>query len=105
MKLLSLFKKKYPDCILLFCMGEDYEAFYEDAKICSEILGLTLTIRNKANSFIPFISILSHTIGDCVQKMVAANYKIAVFEQVETRNCMMDITRRDIVRVVVPGSI
>ena len=66
MKFLSLFRKKYPGCILVFRMGENYEAFYEDAEICSKILGITLTIRNKANGFIPFISILSHAVEDCV---------------------------------------
>ena len=102
---LNLFKKKYPGCILFFRIGENYEVFYEDAEICSKILGITLTIRNKANGFIPFISILSHAVEDCVQKVVAANYKIAIFEQVETHNYMMDITRRDIVRIVTPNLI
>lgn len=105
MKRLNLFKKKYPDCILFFRIGENYEAFYKDAEICSKILDITLTIRNKANRFIPVISILSHAIEDCVQKLVMANYKIAIFGQVETHNCVMGVARRDVVRVVVPGSI
>jgi DNA mismatch repair protein MutS len=105
MRLLNLFKKKYPGCILFFRIGENYEAFCEDAEVCSKILNIPLTIRNKSNRFIPFISILSHAVEDCLQKMVMANYKIAIFEQVETRNCMMDVTRRDIVRVVVPNLI
>ena len=105
MKLLEVFRKKYPGCVLFFRISENYEAFYEDAEICSEILSIPLTIRNKSDRFIPFISILSHAIEDCLQKMVRANYKIAIFEQVETHNYMMNIARRDVVRVVVPGSI
>jgi DNA mismatch repair protein MutS len=86
-------------------MGETYEAFYEDAEICSKVLSITLTIRNKVNGSIPFISILSHAVEGCVQKLVAANYKVAIFEQIETRNYMMDITRRDIVRIITPSLI
>jgi DNA mismatch repair protein MutS len=105
MKLLKLFKKKYPGCILIFRMGENYETFYKDAEVCSKILGVSLTIRNKQNRFIPFVNILSCAIESCIRRLVAANCKIVVFEQMETRNSMMDITRRDVVRVVVPNLI
>ena len=46
MKQFYRFKQKYPDCILFFRMGDFYETFYDDAKVCSKVLGLTLTSRN-----------------------------------------------------------
>lgn len=102
-KLFDWFKRKYPGCILFFRMDDNYKCFFEDVKICSKVLGLIPTIRNRGNNLFSFLSIPAISIENSIQKIITVNHKIAVFEEVETRNCMMDITRRGIVRIVTPS--
>jgi DNA mismatch repair protein MutS len=105
MKQFHQFKQKYPDCILFFRMGDFYETFYEDAKTCSKVLGLTLTSRNKGDNPIPLAGVPYHAVDGYLKKMLEAGYKVAVCEQVEDPKTAKGVVKRDIVRIVTPGTL
>jgi DNA mismatch repair protein MutS len=105
MKQFHQFKQKYPDCILFFRMGDFYETFYEDAKTCSRVLGLTLTSRNKGDNPIPLAGVPYHAVDGYLKKMLQAGYKVAVCEQVEDPKIAKGVVKRDIVRIVTPGTL
>ena len=67
MKQFHHFKEKYPDAVLFFRMGDFYETFYDDAKVCSRVLGLTLTSRSKGDNPIPLAGVPFHAVDglDC----------------------------------------
>jgi len=99
------FKRKYPDCILFFRMGDFYETFYDDAKTCSKVLGLTLTSRSKADNPIPLAGVPYHAVDGYLKKMLQAGYRVAVCEQVEDPKKAKGVVKRDIVRIVTPGTL
>ncbi|MHC4186121.1 MAG: MutS N-terminal domain-containing protein [Planctomycetota bacterium] len=105
MKQFSRFKQKYPDCILFFRMGDFYETFYDDAKICSKVCGLTLTSRNKGKNPIPLAGVPYHAVDGYLKKMLQAGYRVAVCEQVEDPKTAKGVVKRDIVRIVTPGTL
>ena len=105
MRQFSRFKQKHPDCILFFRMGDFYETFYEDAKICSKVCGLTLTSRSKSTNPIPLAGVPYHAVDGYIKKMLQAGYKVAVCEQVEDPKLAKGIVKRDIVRIVTPGTL
>ena len=71
-------KKDFPDTIVFFQLGDFYETFYEDAKICSKVLGLTLTSRSKGDNPIPLAGVPYHAVDGYLKKMLQAGYKVAV---------------------------
>ncbi len=100
------FKGKHPDCILFFRMGDFYETFYEDAKTCSRVLGLTLTSRDKGSANpIPLAGVPYHAIDGYLKKMLQAGYRVAVCEQVEDPKQAKGVVKRDVVRIVTPGTL
>ncbi|MHC4462539.1 MAG: DNA mismatch repair protein MutS [Planctomycetota bacterium] len=105
MKQFHRFKQKYPDCILFFRMGDFYETFYEDAKTCSKVLGLTLTSRSKGSNPIPLAGVPYHAIEGYLKKMLQTGYRVAVCEQVEDPKTAKGVVKRDIVRIVTPGTL
>ena len=105
MKQFHHFKQKYPDCILFFRMGDFYETFYEDARTCSRVLGLTLTSRSKGENPIPLAGVPYHAVDGYLKKMLQAGYKVAVCEQVEDPKTAKGVVKRDIVRIVTPGTL
>jgi len=105
MKQFSKFKAKYPDCILFFRMGDFYETFYEDAKTCSRVCGLTLTSRSKGSNPIPLAGVPYHAVDGYLKKMLQAGYRVAVCEQVEDPKTAKGVVKRDVVRIVTPGTI
>jgi DNA mismatch repair protein MutS len=105
MKQFHQFKKKYPDAILFFRMGDFYETFYEDAKTCSKVLGLTLTSRSKGENPIPLAGVPYHAVDGYLKKMLQAGYKVAVCEQVEDPKTATGVVKRDVVRIVTPGTL
>jgi len=105
MKQFHRFKQKHPDCILFFRMGDFYETFYEDAKICSKVLGLTLTSRSKGTNPIPLAGVPYHAVEGYLKKMLQAGYRVAVCEQVEDPKTAKGVVKRDIVRIVTPGTL
>jgi len=106
MRQFHLFKQKYPDCILFFRMGDFYETFFEDAKTCSKALGLTLTSRDKgSDNPIPLAGVPYHAVDGYLRKMLQAGYKVAVCEQIEDPKTAKGLVKRDVVRVVTPGTL
>ena len=94
-------KDKYSDSILLFRMGDFYEVFFEDAKIVSELLGLTLTKR--AN--VPMAGVPYHAIDNYLSKLVKSGKKIAICDQMEDPKTAKGIVKRDVTQVITPGTI
>ena len=105
MKQFHQFKRKYPDCILFFHMGDFYETFYEDAEVCSRICGLALTSRSKGDNPIPLAGVPYHAVEGYLKKMLQAGYKVAVCEQVEDPKTAKGLVKRDVVRIVTPGTL
>jgi len=106
MKQFHHFKQKYPDAVLFFRMGDFYETFHEDAQIVSRVLGLVLTSRGKsAGNPIPLAGLPYHAVDGYLKKMLQAGYKVAVCEQVEDPKKAKGVVKRDVVRVVTPGTL
>jgi DNA mismatch repair protein MutS len=75
-------KKQYPDCVLLFRIGDFYETFFEDAHICARVLDLVITSKNKnAEDPIPMAGIPHHSVDKYTPRLIAAGYKVAIAEQ------------------------
>jgi len=99
-------KRQYPDAILFFRMGDFYETFYEDAKIASRVLGIALTSRAKnSGKPIPLAGVPYHAADAYLTKFIKAGYKVAICEQVEDPKKAKGIVKREIIRVVTPGTI
>ncbi len=97
-------KKRYPDCILFYRMGDFYEMFYDDAIVASKILDITLTSRdkNKENP-IPMCGVPHHAADGYITKLVREGKKVAICEQVEDPKKAKGIVKRKVIRVVTPG--
>ncbi len=100
-------KAQYPDCLILFRMGDFYETFYEDAAKASEVLGITLTKRGreKDGKPIPLAGIPYHALEQYLAKLIKANLKVAICEQLEDPAKAKGIVERGVVRIVTPGTI
>lgn len=104
MKQYNEIKAGYMDSILFYRMGDFYEMFYEDAKIASKELGLTLTKRNKKTD-VPLAGIPYHSAASYIAKLVGRGYKVAICEQVEDPKTAKGIVKRDVIRVITPGTV
>ena len=99
-------KKRVGDAILLFRMGDFYETFWDDAVLCSKVLGIALTCRNKDSADpIPLAGIPYHALESYLGKLVAAGYKVAISEQLEDPKLAKGVVKRDVVRVVTAGTL
>lgn len=99
-------KKKYPDCILLYRMGDFYEMFFEDALTAAPVLEITLTSRNKSKEdAIPLCGFPYHAASAYITKLVEKGFKVAVCEQVEDPKNARGIVKREVIRVITPGLI
>lgn len=106
MKQFRYFKSKYPDAVLFFRMGDFYETFFEDAHIVSRVLGLVLTSRGKSGDTpIPLAGLPYHAVDGYLKKMLQAGYKVAVCEQVEDPKLAKGVVKRDVIRIVTPGTL
>jgi DNA mismatch repair protein MutS len=94
-------KKSAPEGILLFRLGDFYEAFYEDALLLSKELDLTLTKRQD----IPMAGVPFHASEGYIDKLVAKGYSVAIAEQMEDPRSVKGLVKREIVRVVTPGTL
>ncbi|MCK5113514.1 MAG: DNA mismatch repair protein MutS [Phycisphaerae bacterium] len=99
------FKEQYPDYILLFRMGDFYEMFYEDAKTASRILGITLTARSKGPTAVPLAGIPYHALDNYLGRLIQADQRVAICEQVEDPKQAKGVVKRDVVRLVTPGTL
>jgi DNA mismatch repair protein MutS len=94
-------KRRYPDFLLLFRLGDFYELFFEDAELAVRLLSITLTSRQSA----PMAGIPHHAADGYIARLVQAGQKVAVCEQMEVPGKTKKLLRRDVVRVITPGTI
>jgi DNA mismatch repair protein MutS len=94
-------KRRYPDHVLLFRLGDFYETFFEDAELASRLLQITLTARQGA----PMAGIPHHASDGYIARLVRAGQKIAVCEQLEAPGREKKLLRRDVVRIITPGTL
>ena len=99
-------KDEFPDVILFFRMGDFYEMFFDDARIASKILGITLTSRGTFNGEkVPMCGIPHHANKSYIGRLVDSGWKVAICEQTEDPKLSKGIVKREVVRLVTPGSV
>ncbi len=95
-------KKEHEDCILFFRMGDFYETFFEDAKICSKVLDIVLTSKNKnSENSVPMAGIPYHSADKYITKLINNGYKVAIAEQT-TEPVPGKIVEREVVSIITP---
>lgn len=98
-------KKDYQDCILFYRLGDFYEMFYEDALTASKELEITLTGKNCGQEErAPMCGVPHHAVEGYLNKLVSKGYKVAICEQVEDPKLVKGIIKREVVRIVTPGT-
>ncbi len=98
-------KKDYQDCILLYRLGDFYEMFYEDALTASKELEITLTGKNCGQEErAPMCGVPYHAVESYLNKLVSKGYKVAICEQVEDPKQSKGIVKREVIRIVTPGT-
>ncbi len=106
MKQYKRIRAQYPDCIMLFRMGDFYEMFGEDAVLGSQLLDIALTSRNRGKpDEVPLCGIPYHALEVYLRKLIKKGYKVAICEQVEDPKTAKGLVKRDVVRVVTPGTV
>ncbi|MBQ1378117.1 MAG: DNA mismatch repair protein MutS, partial [Lachnospiraceae bacterium] len=99
-------KKEYPDCILFYRLGDFYEMFFEDAEEASRILGLTLTGKDCGlEERAPMCGVPYHAVDTYLTKLVESGRKVAIAEQMEDPKLAKGLVKREVIRVVTPGTI
>src|SRR5690606_18338526 len=99
-------KNQYPGCIVFFRLGDFYEMFDEDAILASRLLEITLTSREAGKGRrIPMCGVPYHSAEGYIAQLVAAGHKVAICEQVEDPKLAKGVVRREVVRVVTPGTV
>ena len=99
-------KERYRDAILFFRLGDFYEMFFEDAHTAAKILDIALTSRNKnEDSAVPLCGVPYHSAEPYIQKLLDAGHKVAVCEQVEDPATAKGVVKREVVRVITPGTV
>src|SRR6266478_9755800 len=98
-------KAACPDALLLFRMGDFYELFHDDAKVAARTLGLALTSRDKGENATPMAGFPYHQLQAYLGKLVAAGLRVAICDQMEDPREAKGIVRREVTRVVTPGTV
>ena len=99
-------KSQYPDCILFYRLGDFYEMFFDDALTASKELEITLTGKNCGmEERAPMCGVPYHAVDGFLTKLVSKGYKVAICEQVEDPKQAKGIVKREVVRIVTPGTI
>ena len=98
-------KNKYEDCILFYRLGDFYEMFFEDAKTASRELELVLTGRECGlEEKAPMCGIPFHAATNYISRLVNKGFKVAICEQVEDPSQAKGIVKRDVIKVITPGT-
>lgn len=97
-------KAENPDAIMFFRLGDFYEMFFDDAKLVSRELGLTLTSRSKDENRVPMCGVPYHAADTYINKLIAKGYKIAIAEQIGDPKAK-GLTKREVTKVVTPGTV
>ncbi len=98
-------KKSFPDAILLFRMGDFYEMFYDDARTGARVLNLALTSREKGENAMPMAGFPHLQLEAYVGKLIQSGYRVAVCDQMEDPKQAKGIVKREVTRVVTPGTL
>jgi DNA mismatch repair protein MutS len=99
-------KRQHLDAILLFRMGDFYEMFDQDAVTASKVLEITLTARNKSKGIeTPLCGFPYHAVDGYIAKLIRRGFKVAICEQVEDPKLAKGIVKREVIRVVTPGTV
>ncbi|MCJ7612626.1 MAG: DNA mismatch repair protein MutS [Candidatus Aminicenantes bacterium] len=93
-------KKQHQDALLLFRLGDFYEMFYEDAKLGSAVLEIALTSRQK----VPMCGVPFHAVDSYIAKLLRRGFRVAICEQVEDPKSARGIVKRDVIKVLTPGT-
>jgi len=96
-------KAQYPDCLMFCRIGDFYELFYEDAVVAARELQLTLTARDKAKQQ-PMCGVPYHSAGTYIQRLLRRGYRVGLCEQMEDPKSTKTIVRREVTRVLTPGT-
>jgi DNA mismatch repair protein MutS len=103
------FKAQYPGYVLFFRMGDFYEMFWDDAKLAARVLGVALTSRSRggldADDAIPMAGVPFHAVEGYLRRMIAAGHKVAICEQMEDAALAKGVVKRDVVRLMTPGTL
>ena len=98
-------KEQYKDCILFYRLGDFYEMFFDDAKVASKELELTLTGKSCGQEErAPMCGIPYHAVDSYINKLVSRGYKVAICEQLEDPKLAQGLVKRGIIRIVTPGT-
>ena len=98
-------KEEYPDCILFYRLGDFYEMFFDDAITASQELEITLTGKNCGlEERAPMCGVPYHSVDGYLNRLVSRGYKVAICEQVEDPKLAKGIVKREVVRIVTPGT-
>ena len=98
-------KKEYPDCILFYRLGDFYEMFFDDALTASRELEITLTGKNCGlEERAPMCGVPFHAVDGYLNRLVSKGYKVAICEQMEDAASAKGLVKRDVVRIVTPGT-
>ncbi len=98
-------KRQYPGTLLFFRLGDFYEMFYEDAVIGARELEITLTARNKEKGTpVPMCGVPYHATSGYVAKLVRKGYRVAICDQVEAAGKNIKLVKREVVRIITPGT-
>jgi DNA mismatch repair protein MutS len=98
-------KRAAGDALLLFRMGDFYELFFDDAKTAARLLGLALTSREKGENPVPMAGFPYHQLDSYLAKIIAAGHRAAICEQVEDPKLAKGLVKREVTRVVTPGTL
>ncbi|PTM58894.1 DNA mismatch repair protein MutS [Desmospora activa] len=98
-------KAEVPDAFLFFRLGDFYEMFFEDAEKAAKELEITLTSRDGGDERIPMCGVPFHSAGVYIARLIEKGYKVAICEQVEDPATAKGVVKREVVRVVTPGTV
>ena len=105
MRQYSTIKREHPSALLFFRLGDFYEMFFEDAVVAAKELQITLTSRNKEKGIaIPMCGVPFHAAEGYISKLIRRGYKVAICDQVENPKVAKKLVRREVTRVVTPGT-
>src|SRR5229473_3095011 len=106
MRQYSAIKKEHPSALLFFRLGDFYELFFDDAVLAAKELQITLTARNKEKGIaIPMCGVPYHAAEGYIGKLIRKGYKVAVCDQTEDPRLAKKLVRREVTRVVTPGTV
>src|SRR5215467_8876215 len=105
MRQYTAIKKEHPTALLFFRLGDFYELFFDDAVLASKELQITLTSRNKEKGIaIPMCGVPYHAAEGYISKLIRKGFKVAICDQMENPKLAKKLVRREVTRVVTPGT-